>query len=314
MTKNSRLGLKIIVSVGALTFAFRNTDLTSLAQVGVNVSWPLLVLAVTASIVSIGFLGLRWQRILKPIVQAPLRLLVRGQYIGLFGNNVFPFRAGEFMRADFGRKRLNKHFMTILTTIFFERLLDMTMAALVFGILLMTTSMTVLPLDYGVYFVVAILLFGGFVIVVVQNRKRIVRLIENRFPLAGDNREWIAELLTYRSIWSYLVLSAIVWCLYALRFQLVLSSINLPLDFSLQLLLLVATAAGFLIPAAPGAIGTYHLAVVFSMHNIYGVDLITAQAASILLHLSGYIPSTLIGFFAFVGSSGDVGDTRTNNH
>ena len=208
MTNKIRLSLKIVISVGALIFAFRNTNLIELGQVGINIKWPLLVLAVAASIVSVVFLGLRWKRILAPIDVAPLSLLVRGQYIGLFGNNVFPLRAGEFMRADFARRRLGKGFITILTTIFFERLLDLSMAALVFGILLMTTSMTVLPIGYDLYFLIGSLLIVGIVVIVVQNRDRIVALIRTRFPEAVDNQEWFAELLTYRAMFTYLLLSA----------------------------------------------------------------------------------------------------------
>jgi uncharacterized membrane protein YbhN (UPF0104 family) len=217
------------------------------------------------------------------------------------------------MRVNYARKRLDKGFVTVLGTVIFERLLDLAMVAIVFGILIMTTSMINLPLNYDTYFVFGVLLCGGLVVAIVQNRRRIVSMLGKRFPNTVDNPEWLFELLSYRAIWSYLLLSILVWSFYALRFQFVLTSIGQPFDFGLVALLLVATAAGFLIPAAPGAIGTYHMAVVFSMHNIYGIDLITAQAASIILHLSAYVPSTLLGLIIFLGSAENIRDASYSN-
>ena len=313
MTSKNRLILKILISASALAIAFHNTDISALAQIGLNLNWPILSLAVLASVGSVNLLGLRWRQILQPIASAPLGLLVRAQYIGLFGNNVFPFRAGEFMRADYVRKQLEKGFISVLATIFFERLLDLLCVGIIFGILIVTTSIAYLPLDYEAYYLAGALLFTGIVIVFVQNRMRIINLLARRFPNTVGGKEWLSELLTYRAIWSYLLLSALVWSMYALRFQLVLISVDLPIDPGLIALLLVATAAGFMIPAAPGAIGTYHMAVVFSMHNLYGIDLIIAQATSIVLHLSGYIPSTVIGFIAFIGSSEVIRDAGKEN-
>jgi len=308
LTIKNRLIFKILISASALAIAFHNTDISALAQIGINLNWPILSLAVLASVGSVTLLGLRWRQILQPIASAPFGLLVRAQYIGLFGNNVFPLRAGEFMRADYVRKQLEKGFISVLATVFFERLLDLLCVGIVFGILIVTTSITYLPLDYEAYYLAGALLFTGIVIVFVQNRTRIINLLVQRFPNTVGVKDWLSELLTYRAICSYLLLSAMVWTMYALRFQLVLLSVDLPIDPGLISLLLVATAAGFMIPAAPGAIGTYHMAVVFAMHNLYGIDLITAQAASIFLHLSGYIPSTAIGFIAFIGSSASLRD------
>lgn len=314
LPKQLRLILKSVISIAALIWAFHDLDISELAGIGGSTDWILMLVAAMLSIASVGALALRWREILQPLASSRVSTLLRGHYIGLFGNNAFPLRAGEFMRADYVRRKLDKPFISILGTIFLERSIDLLVVGILFVGLATTVSIPGIPPVYESAMIGGLVLVAATVTVLARFRRQVGRFIVRRFPGATESRKLIRDLLTRRGLSALLLTSALVWLLYAIRFQAVVSSIGLPIEPGLVVLLLVATAAGFMIPAAPGALGTYHMAVVFSMHDIYGVELVDAQAAAILLHLSAYIPSTLIGVVVFMTSSHDPEENMSRSH
>jgi hypothetical protein len=303
LPKQVALILKLAISSAALVLAFRDLDLSALAGVGLSADRPLMLAAVALSVASVSVLAKRWKSILAPVASPSGSMLLRAQYIGLFGNNALPFRAGEFMRADYVRRKLGKSFVSILGTIFIERSVDLVVVGIMFVALTVTHAIPGMPSMSGRALLGSALGCLAAAALLVRFRQRLAGLVGGRLAGAAEARRLIRNLLTPRGLSALVLASLGLWLLYIIRFQAVLSSIGLPIDPVLVLLLLVATAAGFLIPAAPGAVGTYHVAVVFAMHDLYGVQLVDAQAAAILLHLSAYVPSTLIGFAAFVTAS-----------
>ncbi|KAA3659534.1 MAG: UPF0104 family protein [Calditrichaeota bacterium] len=65
-----------------------------------------------------------------------------------------------------------------------------------------------------------------------------------------------------------------------------------------SLVLLVMVSIGIMIPASPGFVGTYHYFCVQGL-ALFGVGANDASSFAIILHISNYIPMTLLGFFYF---------------
>ncbi len=88
--------------------------------------------------VAVFFVGLwvrtwRWQYMLRPIKPVPILHLFPLVCIGYFGNNVFPFRAGEVLRSYLLKREENISFVSSLTTVLIERIFDgLTMLLFVF--------------------------------------------------------------------------------------------------------------------------------------------------------------------------------------
>lgn len=309
-----RLFIKLAISVAALVYAFYGINFSEFMHLAASINWFYILLAVIISMCSVLWLGYRWQHVLTPITESPLPLLIKGHFVGLFGNNIFPFRLGEFMRAYFIRKKLDTGYLKILGTIFIERMLDMLMACIIFGILLATKTLAIASYQMKSYAAVVAIVAVIIIIALGWGKSIILRIFRKRFEKAEDSGKWLDDLFSITTAFKLLVLSAILWTIYALRYLVVLTSLGLDPDLGLVALLLVATVVGFLIPAAPGAIGTYHMAVVFSMHTLYGSDLTTAQAAALFLHLTAYVPSTLIGFVFFLLSNEQLADIKAEQH
>jgi hypothetical protein len=54
---------------------------------------------------------------------------------------------------------------------------------------------------------------------------------------------------------------------------------------------------GVALPAAPGYVGTYQVAAVIALHEVYGVAEGTTLAFAFGFHLGGFLPVTLLGLW-----------------
>jgi uncharacterized membrane protein YbhN (UPF0104 family) len=60
------------------------------------------------------------------------------------------------------------------------------------------------------------------------------------------------------------------------------------------------------IPLAPAAIGTYHLAVVYCLHNLYKVDIGDAQVAAVVMHSIFFVYTIISGYVYLLTESIDI--------
>ena len=71
---------------------------------------------------------------------------------------------------------------------------------------------------------------------------------------------------------------------------------------------LISTALAMAIPAAPGAVGTYHAAAVYVLTTFFAVGRIESQAFAVILHAVGFVPLIIIGAIYFLRSSVQIKD------
>ena len=64
-----------------------------------SLNWGWVLFAVGADVVVYVFQGWRWSLLLKPVDDIPVWRSVRAVYVGLFANEILPFRAGELIRC-----------------------------------------------------------------------------------------------------------------------------------------------------------------------------------------------------------------------
>ena len=64
-----------------------------------SLHWGWVLFAVLADVAVYVFQGWRWSLLLKPVDDIPIWRSVRAVYVGLFANEILPFRAGELIRC-----------------------------------------------------------------------------------------------------------------------------------------------------------------------------------------------------------------------
>ena len=74
------------------------------------------------------------------------------------------------------------------------------------------------------------------------------------------------------------------------------------LDLSQLLAILVISSFAISIPSAPGMIGTFHIAVQYTIVEIFGYSAKDGNSFAIVMHAYGFILFTIIGAYFFIKS------------
>ena len=107
-------------------------------------------------------------------------------------------------------------------------------------------------------------------------------------------------IVSFLTIISWFILYLVTYCtLLSLDFQLTWIEIAV---------VLLLTSMAMSVPAAPGAIGTHHLATYYVMNNLFTFSNIESQTYAIVLHAVSYLPLVAIGSYYFFRSSIQIFD------
>ena len=277
---------------------------------GANGLGFVMVMAIT--LLGFWLRAFRWRYFIeagRPLSQASL---FSATMIGFMANNVLPFRLGEFIRpwALARRERLPK--TTLLATVVVERTVDMLTLLGIFGV-----TMVIHPIaestdagrlvQWGARVLVALCVaLTLFVIAVERNRalaKSVVRFVTS--PLPGDGRERAARMLehfleglgSFRDLGRLSVVFAISFAMFlcfAWALAVSLWSLGITLPWYAGLVLLVITAIGIMVPAAPGYIGTLNIACTAGL-ALFGVGKAQSVPFSWFYFFSQWLPITAVG-------------------
>lgn len=311
-SRYGRIGLGVVISLGSIVLASRNVDYSqvwsSLARA--NSLW--VGLALLSVIVNTLGKVVRWQLLMGEDGQVvsfgqALRILLIGQLV----NNVMPARIGDLSRAYLmGELGLRKSF--VLGTIVVEKMVDMLMYALLFGLLLplMTVPEWVSRPAY-VFFLIAGASIVGMLLIV-WFRQPLIGLFERltaRLPatfrprLLRSLHAGLASLTILRdgatsfriTIWSLLV-----WITAVLTNYLVLGALDLPPSLVSSIFVLIVLQAGISLPSVPGRIGIFQYLCVLAL-AVFAIDATNALSYGVLLHAIVFLPPMLAGIIALYG-------------
>jgi len=234
--------------------------------------------------------------------------------IGFMANNLLPFRLGEFVRAWALARREKMSKTTVLATVVVERVVDMLTLLGIFGLTLL-----IHPIEAGTRagqltragasLLVAACVGLTLFVVVIERQPRLMKALINRISVILPERHrhrgaaaldhFVEGLGLFRDLprlmWVFL-LSFLMFGLFALGLQISLEALGIHLPWYAGLILLVITAIGIMVPAAPGYIGTMNVACVAGL-ALFQVGSERAVPLSWFYWVGQWIPVTLVGFY-----------------
>lgn len=230
--------------------------------------------------------------------------------VGYMGNNVFPLRAGEFLRIALTQHDFNIPFARVTTTVLVERILDgivmltLILLALVFGGFPLAESIRPVAVFAAPLFIIALSIFFYFALnpdklhaFSVRILARMPDRIETRvLNLIDDAIDGLEALRTPRDLLGAIVFSYGSWMYEATTYFIVARAFNLPVDYWAMMLLVGVINLAGLIPASPGQFGVYEFFAITILTAI-GVVESAAITYAFSLHLVIWLPVTLIGFY-----------------
>jgi uncharacterized protein (TIRG00374 family) len=311
--KRWQFWLGVIVSAVFLWLALRGLGLDAVWDHMRAANYWWLVPSVTTYFVAVWARTWRWDYMLRPLKRIPVRRLFPVVVIGYMGNNIYPFRAGEVLRAHVLRRRADVPMSASMATVIVERVFDgLVMLMFVFAALplapLPSSNIRSVVIVASVAFFGALLVF--FAIAAVPQRVLLLadwfsgRFLPPRFrqPLlefAGRFMVGLGALRSFQNVLMIFLSSVVVWLLETVKYWFVMHAFDFQVSFFALMLMNGIVNLATTLPSAPGYIGTFDgpgIAVLV----LYGIEEATATAYTLVLHAALWLPITLAGAFYMV--------------
>lgn len=301
-----RVWLGFAISVIFIWFAFRGQDYDLIWESLRTADYIWLLPALVAYFAGVGARAVRWNHLLRPMRDVPLRRIFPIVVVGYLGNNVLPFRAGELVRSYALAARTGVRKTASLATIAIERVFD----GLTMLLFMLVASLTIaFNRDLRHLALIATLLFAilaaGLLAMVFfpQLRARLthaaVRFLPDRFgarieQMSASFFDGLGILRRRHELLAVALTSVAAWLCEATMYLLVARAFDL--DIAPAGILLVTAVANLatLIPSSPGYVGPFEAGVVLALGAL-DVSRPLALSYAVVLHAALYFPVTLLG-------------------
>ncbi len=320
--KKKHLIIGILIVALSSYYAFKNVSLSELANALKSVQYIYLLPAIALVALTFLFRAIRWRFLVGSVKEVKTVDLFSPLMIGFMGN-ILPARAGEFIRAYLLGKKENISFSAAFATIFVERLMDMLIfLILLLGVIFFSSSIfpqaadgTSHPLmgymvKFGwISFIGSVGIFSFSVLLQYKNdlamkivafftkplpdkwKEKIVGLVlsfTDGLKILKDAKGFMASLF-----WTCMVWVAMVMTYYPMHLAFGIGS-DIPMMTSVLVVCLTIGIFISLFPA-PAFLGSFQLACVVALHEIFGISKPVAASYGIVAWL------VAMGFIIVVG-------------
>ena len=308
--------LGVVISVVLLWLTLRGLRLQDMWSVIIRARYVWLIPGVIAYFVGVWARAWRWHYLLRPMKRIPTRRIFPVVAIGYFGNNIYPARAGEVLRAYVLRRREEVPMSASLATIIVERAFDgIVMLAFVFlnlpelakltadsGFAGSIRSLTVWGAAIFLGAVVAFLVMAARpalaarAIAAVTRRALPAHWRPKAASLTERFLEGLASLRSPGDVLMVLVTSTVIWLFETGKYWFVMHAFDFQVSFFALMLMNGIVNLSTTIPSAPGYVGTFD-APGIAVLQAYGVEGPIAAGYTLVLHAALWFPITLLGAY-----------------
>lgn len=314
--KRWQFWIGVLISILFLWWALRGLKLEDMLAILPNVNFWWLIPGIAIYFVGVWARAWRWHYLLRPLKKIPTCAMFPIVAMGYAGNNIFPARAGEVLRAVVLKRREEVSVSASLATIIVERVFDgVVMLAFVFVNL---TELAQLTSDSGfvgsiqsvaLWGTIAFLgALGAFLLAAMfpKRTEAILERISRRFlpaPLRdkvlGFVQRFLGGLESLRSPRDVLMVfltSVVIWLLETGKYWFVMHAFPFQVSFFTLMLMNGIVNLATTIPSAPGYVGTFD-APGIAVLQAYGVDKAVAASYTLVLHVALWLPITALGLY-----------------
>ena len=301
----------IAVSVFFLWIVVRRLDLPHVWEYLRSANYWWIVPGVVVYFGAVWARTWRWHYLLRSVRAIPLRELFPIVCIGYFGNNVYPARAGEVIRAFVLRNRSDVSVSASLATIIIERVFDgLVMLLFVFFALPFVGAEHIPPIyrQFIVVFSVLFLLALGVFFWMAFDQARVTRvyrrvvgrIVPERFRGALDGfferfMDGLRSLRNGRDVLMIFATSLVIWLTETVKYWFVTHAFGFTVSFIGLMLMNGVVNLTTTLPSAPGYVGTFEVGAL--VLEALGVDYGLAFGYTIVLHAALWLPITALGGF-----------------
>lgn len=267
--------------------------------------------AIAVYLVGLWFRTWRWQYTLRPLKHVGLVNLFPMVCIGYFGNNVFPFRAGELLRSYVLKKEEGIAISSSLATVIVERVTDgLVMIMFVF----LALPFAPMPEPYRNAVIAMTALFLAATVFFIWMASQPVRVERFYLTVAGavlperirartDDfyRRFVLGLRSLSKpsdVIMIFLITVLIWLTETVKYWFVMHAFDFQVSFLVLMLMNGLVNLATTLPAAPGYIGTFDTPGIATL-AAFGVDPSVAASYTFTLHAALWLPVTGLGAYFF---------------
>ena len=329
--KKWQFWLGVLISVLFIWLALRGLHLNDFWSAVKQANYIWLIPGIGVYFIGVWVRAWRWHYLLRPIKHIPTSKMFPITTIGYMGNNIYPARAGEVLRAVILKRKEGISVSASLATIIVERIFDgVVMLAFVFVNLSELAKLTgssgfvgniqqVAVIGTGVFlgalavFLIAAMFPQVTLKIGLWFIYRFVpkRLHERIISLTNKFLDGLASLRSPFNVLMVFFTSVIIWLLETGKYWFVMHAFDFNVSFFALMLMNGIVNLATTIPSAPGYIGTFD-APGIAVLTAYGVDQATAAGYTLVLHVALWLPITLLGAY-YLAREGIKWDDKIRN-
>lgn len=306
----------VAISLIFLYIALRGLGLQDLGEALRQANYWWLIPGVAVYFLGVWARAWRWHYLLRPVKAIPTQTMFPIVAIGYMGNNIYPARAGEVLRAVVLKQREGVPVSASLATIIVERIFDgVVMLAFVF---LNLPELARLTSDSGlvgniqtvaVWGTLAFLGALGVFLLAAMFPERaesiLTSVIRRVLPARWQDRvlalacKFLVGLESLRSPREALMVfltSVVIWLFETGKYWFVMHAFPFEVSFFALMLMNGIVNLATTIPSAPGYVGTFD-APGIAVLVAYGVDRALAAGYTLVLHVALWLPITALGAY-----------------
>lgn len=319
MLKRWQFWAGLIISIGFLYLALRGLQIERVWEVMQSARYAWLIPGVAVYFLGVWVRTWRWHYLLRPVKKITTSSMFPIVAIGYMGNNIYPARAGEVLRAVVLHRREGVPVSASLATIIVERIFDgVVMLAFVFLNLPQLASLTDSSGFVGSIRSLAIWGAAGFIGALAVfmlaamfpfTAERAVRWMINRLvpfrwrkrahQISGRFLGGLESLRSPREALMIFLTSALIWLLETGKYWFVMHAFPFEVNFFALMLMNGIVNLATTLPSAPGYVGTFD-APGIALLQAYGVPGEIAAGYTLVLHVALWVPITVLGAYYFL--------------
>jgi uncharacterized protein (TIRG00374 family) len=310
----------ILISVVFLYFSLRGMQLDKAWQALRTADYWWLIPGIAIFFVDVLVRTWRWHYLLRPLKKIPTLTMFPIVCIGYMGNNIYPARAGEVLRAAVLKQREGVPISASLATVVIERIFDgVVMLAFVFvnlGQLAGLTGSSGVISTLNIRDVAlwgSVLFFGALLVFLLaamfpKITERLVNYVIDRFvPLRLREKtrditmRFLSGLEALRSPQEALMIfftTVVIWLLETGKYWFVMHAFQFQVSFFALMLMNGIVNLATTLPSAPGYVGTFD-APGIALLSAYGVPPEIAASYTLVLHAALWFPITALGAYYY---------------
>jgi uncharacterized protein (TIRG00374 family) len=310
----------LLISAIFLYFSLRSLKLADVWGFVRSAQYIWLIPGVAVYFIGVWVRSWRWHYMLRPLKKISTLSMFPIVTIGYMGNNIYPARAGEVLRAVILKQREDVPVSASLATVIIERIFDgVVMLGFVFinlpelarlthdSGLIGSFDIRTLAILGAAAFIGALMVFllaAMFPRTAESILERLLVLIPQRFrdKVRGISLRFLSGLESLRSPTDALMIfltTVVIWLLETFKYWFVTHAFNIEVSFFALMLMNGIVNLATTLPSAPGYVGTFD-APGIAVLVAYGVPGEVAAGYTLVLHAALWLPITLLGAYFYL--------------